>query len=134
AAGDNRAVGRAWYVRATSAFTRGDYDTAERAFRQALLCFESSSAPSPELPYVWRGLARVAQFRGDYAEAETRYRRHLALAVEAGSEHDVIDAHIAISGIYLALRDYAGAEAMAAQAVEQSRAYPRSMFLARAQI
>lgn len=131
AANDTLTLGRAWYVQATLTFTRGDYTAAEHAFHQALPYFEASHAPAAELPYIWRGLARLAQFRGDYVQAEIGYRRHLDIAIESGSEQDVIDARIAISGVYLALRDYAAAETMAAQAVTQSRAHPRSRLFAR---
>jgi tetratricopeptide (TPR) repeat protein len=120
ASDDLLSQGRAWYVLASAAFTRGVFDKAEEYFNKCLPLLEACNAVD-EMPVIWRGLGRLAQFRGNYEQARTNYLKFLNAALTAGNEQSVLDANVALSGIYLALRDYEAAEAHAQRAVAIAR-------------
>ena len=122
AAEDELSIGLAWYVQGSAVFTRGSFDRAEDCFSRSLALLESCRA-GDAIPQVWRGLGRIAQFRGNYQQARAHQLKFLETATAAGSEQGVLDAHVALSGISLALRDYEAAEQYAQRAVVMARAY-----------
>lgn len=125
ASGDPLSVGRAWYVLASDAFTRGIFDKAEEYFNKCLPLLEACNAVD-EMPVIWRGLGRLAQFRGNYEQARTNFLRFLDAALKSGNEQNILDANMALSGIYLALRDYVTAEEHAHRAVAIARNFGMS--------
>lgn len=133
ASGDRLSLGRAWYVLASAAFTRGVFDKAEEYFNKCLPLLEACNA-TDEMPVIWRGLGRLAQFRGNYEQARLNFLRFLDVALSVGNEQSILDANVALSGVYLALRDYAAAEDHARQAVAiarhfgMSRWFPPALF------
>ena len=64
------------YILGILAQARGDYDSAERSFRQALEIFERFGDQA-RMAITYRQLGTLAQERGDYDAAESLYRRAL---------------------------------------------------------
>lgn len=129
---DDLGLGRAWYMRATIDFTRGVYDRAEEGYDRSIVHFKACAAPE-EITVAWRGMGRLAQFSGRYQQAQDYYERYLHDSAAAGSQTGVLDAHMALSGVCLSLRDYAAAEQHAQQAFtliqpfQTSRLYPSAL-------
>jgi tetratricopeptide (TPR) repeat protein len=128
AAQDDLSLGRAWYVMGTADFMRGGYDTAEDLLTRSLELLQACGAVE-EVPIVWRGLGRVAQYRGDSRQAHTCFVQYLNAAAAVKNEQAVLNAHVALSGILLALRDYQAAAHHAQQAVVMARAFGMSRVL-----
>ena len=122
---DPLSLGRAWYVLASAAFTRGIFDKAEEYFTKCLPLLEACNAID-EMLVVWRGLGRLAQFRGNYEQARNNYLRFLNAAMTVGNEQSILDANVALSGIHLSLRDYVAAEDYAHRAVAIARSFGMS--------
>lgn len=122
---DDLSLGRAWYILGTVDFTRGSIDAAEAYYTKCIAKFEACRAFG-EIPVVWRGLGRAAHFRGDYQLARDYYQRYLDASAVIENAYGIFDAHVALSGICLALHDYYAAEQYAQRAVALGRAYEHS--------
>jgi tetratricopeptide (TPR) repeat protein len=117
---DALSMGRGWYILGTASFTRGVYDRAEECYTESLKQFEACAA-AEEIPIVWRGLGRVSQFRGDYQQARTYHQQYLNASTATDNEQGILDAHVSLSGVFLALRDYLAAEYHGQRAVIMAR-------------
>ncbi|MCL4251678.1 MAG: tetratricopeptide repeat protein [Anaerolineae bacterium] len=122
---DELSLGRAWYILGTIDFSHGSVDTAEALYTKCIAQFEACRAFG-EIPVVWRGLGRATQFRGDYQLAKKHFQRYMDASAAVDNAYGVFDAHVALSGICLALHDYQTAEQYAQRAVILGRAFEHS--------
>ena len=122
---DDIGLGRAWCILGTIDFTRGSMSTAETYYRKCIEQFASCDTVE-EMTIVWRGLGRATQFQGNYQQARLFYQRYMDASVTTNNDYGVFDAHVALSGICLALRDYPAAEQYALHAVTLGRTFESS--------
>jgi tetratricopeptide (TPR) repeat protein len=122
---DDLSLGRAWHLLGSADLARGLLDRAEAYYTRSIPHYEACHAVD-EIPTVWRGLGRVAHFRGDYRQARVFAQRYLDSSAALGDDYGVLDAHVALSGSCLAMRDFSAAEQYALGAVALGRAYEHS--------
>ncbi|MCA9903344.1 MAG: hypothetical protein KC547_05765 [Anaerolineae bacterium] len=122
---DDLSLGRAWFILGTLNFIRGSVNDAEALYTKCTAKFEACRAFG-EIPVVWRGLGRAVQFRGDYQLARDYFQRYLDTSTALDDAYGIFDAHVALSGIHLALHDYHTAEQYAQRAVSLGHAYEHS--------
>jgi tetratricopeptide (TPR) repeat protein len=128
AAQDERNLGRAGFLLGAVAFIRGRYDQAESEFTAGLSRLHACRAVE-DIGQIWLGLGRVENVRGSYQPAHDYYLKYLQAATAAGNELAVLEAHISLSGIHLALGDFPAAEEHARRAAAMARPLGRSRFL-----
>ena len=127
-AGDKLTQGRAWYVMGMADFIRGNYDRTHECFSRSLALLQARRAAN-EIPIVFRGLGRVAQYRGEIEQAHKYYYAYLEAATAINSEHAVLLAHVSLSGILLATRDYEIAAYHAQLAVDIAQTFGMTRIL-----
>jgi tetratricopeptide (TPR) repeat protein len=128
AAHDDLNLGRACFLLGAVAFVRGKYDLAEAEFSKSLPRLQACDA-AQEIGKVWLGLGRVANVRGNYQKARSHYLQYLDASTTMGNEQAALEAHMALAGVHLALRDSETAEQHAQRAVALARPLGRSRFL-----
>jgi tetratricopeptide (TPR) repeat protein len=77
------------YTKATAAYERGDYATAEQHDRAALQAAESFAPTDPRLSTTLTQLAAILQARGACCEAETYMRRAASLSEAQFGVHSI---------------------------------------------
>jgi tetratricopeptide (TPR) repeat protein len=96
---------------------RGDYDTAERAQRQALKIFEDLGDQAG-VAAAYHQLGLLAQQRGDYGAAESLYRRSLAITERLDNQNEIADTHHQLGMMAQLQGDYDTAESSYRRALE----------------
>ncbi len=125
---DDFNVGRAYFLLGAVAFIRSQYEQAEEVLSTSLARLQTCAA-SEETGQVYLGLGRVANVRGDYQQAHRYYRQYLDSSIAADNEHAILEAHLSMSGIYLAMEDYPAAKEHAHHAITMARPLGISRFL-----
>lgn len=121
-------LGRASFLLGAAAFVGGRYDEAHEYLTESLTLLQACPV-SGELGQVWLALGRVANVRGQYQQAYEGYTRYLENGMALSNELSVLDAHMSLSGVHLAMNNVMKAEEHAQLAVSKLRAYGVSRFL-----
>ena len=99
------------------AYLRGDYDTAEASYRQALDISEQLGDQTDMAPSYGQ-LGILAQARGDYDTAEQRYHQALDIAERLGNQGDMAKGYHQLGMLAQARGDYDTAEQRYHQALD----------------
>ena len=119
-ANDTLGLNRAWSHLGRVKEFRDDYDGAEVLYLRSLEHLVRYGEDN-DLRSVWQGLGRIALRRGDYPLAYDYHVKILKSAIAAGKDGQIGVAHLSLSGIHNALRNYSASEEHAQQAVMIAR-------------
>lgn len=110
---------------------RGQYNDAERHYREALEIFEELRQDA-DMARALHGLGAVALYTGQFEDAYQYFVRHLERAEVGGSNADVCNGLLSISEALMSLDRYAEAQKYGECAVERSRLFGYKRILAAA--
>ena len=106
------------------AYLRGDYDTAEASYRQALDIFEHLGDQTG-MATSYHQLGMLAQDRGDYDTAEQRYHQALTITERLGDQTGMATTYHQLGMLAHDRGDYDTAEQRYHQALDHQRAARR---------
>src|SRR5690606_27489595 len=118
--------GQSNYLVGSAHMLRGNYDLAEEHFKLALDILVAYEARD-EIARSWRGMGRIALYRGYYQQAYDYHVKYLAIAESLGNIRERGAAHIAICSMLIVLHNYPEAEyhAAAALSIAQNSGFQR---------
>ncbi|MEM7586405.1 MAG: tetratricopeptide repeat protein [Acidobacteriota bacterium] len=134
--GDHRLLARGINNLAAAYHLAGDRVRAELLYRSALAMKQRLGLPPVDLTKVESNLASLLTFRGEFDEAEARYRKVLEVRREAYVPHSADTAHAlrSLGNVAFLKGDFYAAEAQLREALELHRAGGREDSLARAAV